>query len=70
MERYLGVDVDRESCTLIVVSEAGKEVPRQVVETNGRTLVSFVRPLAGRMHECLEEGEWRSWAWVWTASRS
>jgi hypothetical protein len=61
MERYLGVDVHRESCTISVVSEVGKEVQRQVVETNGRALVSFVRQLAGRLHVCLEEGEWSQW---------
>jgi hypothetical protein len=38
------------------MSDAGKEVQRQVVETNGRVLVSFVRQLAGRLHVCLEEG--------------
>jgi transposase len=61
MERYLGVDVHRESCTIVVMSEAGKEVQRQVVETNGRALVSFVRQLAGTLHVCLEEGEWSQW---------
>lgn len=29
MERYLGVDVHRESCTFSVVSEAGKLIQRQ-----------------------------------------
>lgn len=61
MERYLGLDTHRESCTFSVVSQAGKQVQRQVVETNGRALVSFVRHLPGTLHLCLEEGEWSQW---------
>jgi transposase len=61
MERYLGLDVHRDSCSLCVLSEAGKQVQRQVVETNGEALVSFVRQLPGRLHLCLEEGEWSQW---------
>lgn len=61
MERYLGLDVHRDSCTFCVLSEAGKQVQRQVVETNGQALVSFVRQLPGTRHLCLEEGEWSQW---------
>ena len=31
MERYLGLDVHAESCTLSVLNESGKEIRRQVV---------------------------------------
>jgi transposase len=61
MQRYLGVDVHAESCTVSVVSEAGKEVQRQVVETNGRALVGYLQQLPGTLHLCLEEGEWSQW---------
>jgi transposase len=61
MERYLGLDVHRDSCTFCVVSEAGRQVQRQVVETNGQALVSFVRSLPGQLYLCLEEGEWSQW---------
>jgi transposase len=61
MERYLGLDVHRDSCTICVLSESGKLVLRQVVETNGQALVSFVRSVPGRLHVCLEEGEWSQW---------
>lgn len=61
MERYLGLDVHRDSCTVCVLTEAGKQVQRQVVETNGQALVSFVRQVPGRLHLCLEEGEWSQW---------
>ena len=55
MERYLGVDVHGESCTFSVLSEAGREVQRQVVETNGQALVGYLRQLPGTLHLCLEE---------------
>lgn len=61
MERYLGLDVHRDSCTFCVLSESGQQVQRQVVETNGQALVSFVRQLPGRLHLCLEESEWSQW---------
>lgn len=60
MERFLGVDVHGESCTSGVLSESGREVERQVVETNGQALVGYLRQLPGTLHLCLEEGEWTS----------
>ena len=61
MQRYLGLDVHRDSCTFCVLSESGKQVQRQVVENNGQALVSFVQHLPGTVHLCLEEGEWSHW---------
>ena len=61
MERYLGLDVHRDSTTIVVLSAKGKRVCRERVETNGRALVGCVKTLAGRLHICLEEGEWSQW---------
>jgi transposase len=61
MQRYLGVDVHGASCTFSVLSEAGREVGRQVVETNGQALVGYLRQLSGTLHPCVEEGEWSQW---------
>lgn len=61
MERYLGMDVHAQSCTICVLSEAGKEIRREVVETNGQALVGFLKQQAGRLHLCVEEGEWSLW---------
>jgi transposase len=61
MERYLGLDVHAQSCTFCVLSEAGKEVRREVVETNGQALVGFLKQQAGKLHLCTEEGEWSLW---------
>lgn len=61
MERYLGLDVHRDSTTVVVLSATGKRVRRDVVETNGQVLVGLLKSLAGRLHICLEEGEWSQW---------
>jgi transposase len=61
MERYVGLDVHSRSCTLAVMSAAGKRLSSRVVETNGRALVEVVRSLPGRLHVCLEEGTQSAW---------
>jgi transposase len=61
MERYLGLDVHAESCTFSVLGESGKEIRRDVVETNGKALVGFLKQLPGQLHLCVEEGEWSPW---------
>lgn len=44
MERYIGLDVHSASCTLAVISEAGKRLKDFPVETNGQTQVEAVIP--------------------------
>jgi len=61
MERYLGADVHAASVTFCVLDASGKQVRRDVVETNGKALVGYLQQLAGNLHLCLEEGEWSQW---------
>lgn len=61
MDRYLGLDVHRDSCTFSVLSAAGKQVRRDVIETNGHALVRYLRQLRGQLHLCIEEGTWSEW---------
>jgi len=61
MDQYIGLDGHSQSCTLRVLTAAGKEVGRQVVETNGAALVQAVRAIPGSKHLCLEEGAQSSW---------
>ena len=56
MERYLGLDVHAQSCTLAVISQAGKRLKDVVVETNGQALIEAVQIIPGRKHLCIEEG--------------
>ena len=61
MERYLGADVHAASVTFSVLDASGKQVRRDVVETNGKALVGYLQQLPGNLHLCLEEGEWSQW---------
>jgi transposase len=61
MERYLGLDVHAQSCTLAVISEAGKRLKDVVIETNGQALIEAIRLIPGRKHLCLEEGTQSAW---------
>ena len=61
MERYLGADVHAASVPFCVLDASGKQIRRDVVETNGKALVGYLQQLPGRLHLCLEEGEWSQW---------
>ena len=61
MERYVGLDSHARSCTLGVLSAAGKRLQSIVVETNGQALVEAVKRIPGRVHLCLEEGTQSAW---------
>ena len=61
MERYIGLDVHATSCTVAVVSAAGKRLRDMVVETNGQSLVEAVRLIPGRRHVVFEEGTQSAW---------
>jgi len=61
MDRYIGLDVHSQSCTLAVLGPSGRRLKAQVVETNGRTLVDAILGIAGKRHLCLEEGTQSAW---------
>jgi transposase len=61
MDRYIGVDAHAQSCTIAVMSAAGKRLQEARVETNGEALRNFLRSIAGRKHLCLEEGTMSEW---------
>jgi transposase len=61
VERYLGLDVHAKSCTLAVISPAGKKLKDLVIETNGRALIEAIRTIPGRKHLCMEEGTQSAW---------
>jgi hypothetical protein len=56
MERSIGLDVHAGSCTLAVVSQAGRRLKDFPVETNGQALVEAVRMIPGQKHLVFEEG--------------
>jgi transposase len=61
MERYIGLDVHAQSCTIAVMGPSGKRLRSLVVETNGAALVEAVQGIAGRRHVCFEEGTQSAW---------
>lgn len=61
MERYIGIDVHAESCTLAVMGATGKRLKVEVVGTNGAELKQAVRTIPGAKHVCLEEGTQSAW---------
>ena len=61
MERYIGLDVHAASCTLAVISQAGKRLKDFPVETNGQALVEAVRMIPGEKHLVFEEGLQSAW---------
>ena len=44
-----------------MLNESGKQLRRDVVETNGQALVGYLKQLPGNLHLCIEEGEWSQW---------
>jgi transposase len=61
MERYLGGDVHAASVTFSVLDASGKQLRRDVVETNGKALIGYLRQIPGNLHLCIEESEWSQW---------
>ena len=63
MERYLGMDVHKDSCTVCVLDAGGRQIRCDVIETNGQALVAYLKQIPGRLHLCFEESEWAAWLW-------
>jgi len=61
VERYIGLDPHGTSCTFGVIGPSGRKLRNDVVETNGKALVSYLRGIPGRKHLCLEEGTQSAW---------
>jgi transposase len=61
MDRYIGLDVHSQTCTLAVMGASGRRLKEQIVETNGKVLVDFMKATAGARHVCLEEGTHSEW---------
>jgi transposase len=61
MDRYIGLDVHSQSCTIAVEDARGKRLTERVLETNGKVLVECLQGIAGTLHLCLEEGTQSAW---------
>jgi transposase len=61
MDRYIGLDVHSQSCTMVALGPSGRRLKALVLETNGRVLVDAIKGVAGQRHLCLEEGTQSAW---------
>lgn len=61
MDRYIGIDAHKQSCTVAVVGPSGKRLRLQVLPTLGAELVEYVRSVAGQRHIHTEEGTHSAW---------
>jgi transposase len=55
------LDAHATSCTFGVISEKGKRLKHQVVETSARSLIDFVKTVRRPRYLCLEEGTQSAW---------
>lgn len=61
MDRFIGIDVHAQTCTLAVMGPSGKHLKETVVETSAKTLRETLRSIAGTRHVCMEEGALSEW---------
>ena len=61
MDRYIGIDAHSASCTVAVIGPTGKRISSQVIETNGKSLVTAVGVIPGTRHVIFEEGNLAAW---------
>lgn len=61
MDRYIGLDAHSSSCTVAVIGPSGRRLQSQVLETNARALISFLKTIPKPRHLCLEEGTHANW---------
>jgi transposase len=61
MDRYIGLDVHMQSCTMAVMGPTGRRLREEVIATNGRELVAAIRKVEGQRHLCMEEGTQSEW---------
>src|SRR5712664_1559087 len=59
--KYIGLDVHKESISIVVLNSAGKVVMECVIETKASTILQFIHGLRGDLHVTLEEGTWAGW---------
>ena len=61
MDRYIGLDAHSSSCTVAVIGPSGKRLQTQVLETNAKVIINFIRIIPGNRHLCFEEGTHSNW---------
>ncbi len=60
-EKYIGMDVHKESISIAVMNGAGKIVMECVIETKASVILQFIHGLSGDLQVTFEEGTWAAW---------
>src|SRR3977135_2930167 len=60
-EKYIGMDVHKESISIAVMNGAGKIVMECVIETKASVILQFIHGLRGDLQGMFEEGAWAAW---------
>jgi transposase len=61
MERFIGIDVHKDSCTVAVMGPSGRRIRCDVVETNGAVLIELLKLIPGERRVCIEETGQSEW---------
>lgn len=59
--KYVGLDVHRDTISVVVLEESGKMVMQTILATHAAALLDFVGGLRGSVHVTLEEGTHSAW---------
>jgi transposase len=59
--KYIGMDVHRDSTTVVVLDGEGKVLMEVTLRTEAAALVDFVRGLSGTLYLTFEEGTYSAW---------
>src|SRR6516162_3090758 len=59
--KYIGLDVHKESISIVVMNSVGKVVMECVIETKASTILQFIDGLRGDVRVTFEEGTWAAW---------
>jgi len=60
-DKYIALDVHRETTVVSVLNTAGREIHTSVLPTQAQPLLSFIQGLRGKLHVTLEEGTYSAW---------
>ena len=61
MDRYIGLDSHASSCTVAVIGPSGRKLQCQVIETNAKALINFIRTIPKNRRLIFEEGTHSNW---------
>src|SRR4029077_16695957 len=59
--KYIGMDVHKESISIAVRNGAGKIVMECVIEAKASMILQFIDGLCGDLQVTFEEGTWAAW---------